>query len=131
MGGEKTSCKNQMVLKEVQIKSSNKRQVYFHNGLASNLETSILGQAKTISHSSYCMSSISVTGNILVGALNSNLQPCATIRKHLPQMRSKTVIWPPDRLKKDKNILNNMCQWKEIPLTCKMTWSSITMIHGH
>jgi hypothetical protein len=52
-----------------------------------NLETGIFSQAKTISYSSNNMSSISVTSNILIGALDSNLQSFTAIRKHLSQVR--------------------------------------------
>ena len=100
-----------------------------------HLETSILCQAKTISHSSYRMSSICVTSNILICALDSNLQSCTTIGKHLPQVRSKAIIWPPDGLKKSKRqqfiFIKEMRHSKFLGSTTQVFIFTITMIHKH
>lgn len=81
------------------------------------------------------MSSICITSYILIGALDSNLQSCATIWKHLPQVGSKTIIWPPDRFNKGRRqsffLTNDMRHWKLLGNKIKIFIFMITKMHEH
>mmetsp|Transcript_23674 Transcript_23674/g.35110 ORF Transcript_23674/g.35110 Transcript_23674/m.35110 type:complete len:326 (-) Transcript_23674:619-1596(-) len=70
-----------------------------------NLESTIFGQMKRITDCRNGMSTISLTRNGFIDGLNTNFDPCTTIRKHFIQMRFETIIWP--RLNCDSNAFSS------------------------
>lgn len=57
-----------------------------------------------MAHGSNCMTSVSVSRHILIDALNTQFDTCATIEKHRVQMRLEAVVWT--RLDRNANALS-------------------------
>jgi hypothetical protein len=59
-----------------------------------HLEAGVLGEAEAVRHSRHGVAPVCVSGDILVGALHSNLEAGAAIGEHLAQVGGQAVVGP-------------------------------------